>query len=111
MQTSKSVYDKCYRSFRNVRYPCISGNLKHTGMTLCIWNKQNTFRDFPGGPVIKNPPCNTGDVGSIPGQGTRIPRAAGQLSLQVPSLEATTRESVCLNGRSDMMQLRPSAAK
>ena len=61
--------------------------------------------------MIKNPPCNTGDVGSIPGQGTRIPRAAGQLSLQVPSLEATTRESVCLNERSDMMQLRPSAAK
>ena len=111
MQTSKSVYDRCYRSFRNERYPCISGNLKHTGMTLCIWNKQNTFRDFPGGLVIKNPLCNTGDVGSIPGQGSRIPHAAGQLILQLVSLQATTRESVCLNKRSDMMQLRPNAAK
>ena len=24
---------------------------------------------FPGGPVIKNPPDNVGDLGSIPGQG------------------------------------------
>ena len=37
-------------------------------------------RDFPGGPVVKNPPSNEGDVGSIPGQGTKIPHAAGQLN-------------------------------
>ena len=24
--------------------------------------------DFPGGPVVKNPPCNAGDVGLIPGE-------------------------------------------
>ena len=28
-------------------------------------------RDFPGVPVVKNPPSNAGDVGSIPGQGTK----------------------------------------
>ena len=28
--------------------------------------------DFPGGPVVKNPPSNAGDNGSIPGQGTKI---------------------------------------
>ena len=22
-------------------------------------------KDFPGGPVVKNPPCNSGDMGSI----------------------------------------------
>ena len=27
--------------------------------------------DFLGGPVVKNPPANAGDTGSIPGQGTR----------------------------------------
>ena len=37
-------------------------------------------RDFPGGPVVKNPPCNAGDSGSILGRGTKIPRAAKQLS-------------------------------
>ena len=26
-------------------------------------------RDFPGGPVVKNPPANAGDTGSIPGLG------------------------------------------
>ena len=25
--------------------------------------------DFPGVPVVKNPPANAGDMGSIPGQG------------------------------------------
>ena len=29
--------------------------------------------DFPGGPVVKNPPCNVQDVGLIPGWGNKIP--------------------------------------
>ena len=32
-------------------------------------------RDFPGGPVVKNLLCNAGDIGLIPGQGTKIPHA------------------------------------
>ena len=36
--------------------------------------------DFPGGPMVKNPPCNSGDAGLIPVQGTKVPHAAGQLS-------------------------------
>ena len=35
--------------------------------------------DIPGGPVVKNLLCNTGDAGLIPGWGTKIPHAAGQL--------------------------------
>ena len=27
------------------------------------------FSDFPGGTVVKNPPANAGDTGSIPGPG------------------------------------------
>ena len=46
--------------------------------------------DFPGGPGVKNPPSNAGTVGSIPGQGTKIPYAAGQLNLP-----ATTTEPTC----------------
>ena len=30
--------------------------------------------------MVKNPPSNAGNVGSIPGQGTKISHAAGQLS-------------------------------
>ena len=42
--------------------------------------------------MVKNPPYNAGDVGLIPGQETKIPHAAGQLS---PS--ATTTELTHLN--------------
>ena len=31
--------------------------------------------------MVKNPPCNAGDVGSIPGWGTKIPHVAEELSL------------------------------
>ena len=36
-----------------------------------LLKKNKKFRDFPGGPVVENAPCNAGDVGPIPGQGTR----------------------------------------
>ena len=42
--------------------------------------------------MVKNLPYNAGDAGSIPGQGTKIPHAAGQLNLC-----ATTTELTCLN--------------
>ena len=35
---------------------------------------------FPGDPVVKNLPCNAGDVGSIPDRGTKISHATEQLS-------------------------------
>ena len=36
--------------------------------------------DFPGGPVVKNLPCNTGDRSSTLGWKTKIPSAAEQVS-------------------------------
>ena len=44
-------------------------------------------RDFPGGPVIKNPHSSAGDAGLIPGWGANTPHAAGNLSQHT-----TTRE-------------------
>ena len=35
-----------------------------------------TFRDFPGGPVVKISSSNAEDTGSIPGQGAMIPYAS-----------------------------------
>ena len=61
-------------------------------------------RDFPGGPVVKNPPCNSREEVLIPDQGTKISHATELLSLR-----ATTRESMSRNGRSHMTQLRPDA--
>ena len=47
--------------------------------------------------MVKDPPANAGDVGSIPGQGTKIPHAAGQ-----QSPHATTTELTLLNERGCM---------
>ena len=68
---------------------------KHNGVhpyNGMLFNLKKERRDFPGGPVVKNPPCNAGDVGSIPGQGTKILHAVGQLSPH-----ARTTEFACLN--------------
>ena len=42
-------------------------------------SKRGMDMGFPGGPVVKNLPCKAGDAGSIPGQGTKISKAAEQL--------------------------------
>ena len=34
--------------------------------------KNAMFWDFPGAPVVKNPLCNAGNTGSIPGRVTKI---------------------------------------
>ena len=44
--------------------------------------KKRHLEDIPGGPVVKNLPSNAGDIGSIPGQGTKIPHAVGQLTVR-----------------------------
>ena len=39
------------------------------------------LRDFPDSPVVKNPPCNSRNMDSIPGQGTGIPVKLEQQSV------------------------------
>ena len=46
----------------------------------------DTYQDFPGGLVVKNPPSNTGDMGPIPGCEMKIPQTMGQ-----PSPHATSK--------------------
>ena len=57
-------------------------------------------RGFPGGPVVKTLPCNAGDVGLIPGRGTKIAHALGHLSPQATAMEEPTghsEEPMCRN--------------
>ena len=61
--------------------------------------KKHNFRDFPGGPVVKNLSSNAGVAGSIPGRGTIIPHSAGQLSPR-----AATAELAHLNERAHVLQ-------
>ena len=55
-------------------------------------NRKSTPRDFPRGSVVKNLPSNVGDTGLIPGRGTKILHASGQLSPR-----ATTPEHMGCN--------------
>ena len=60
---------------------------------------------LPCGTVVKNLPCNAEYSGLIPGQGTKFPHAAEQLSPHT-----ATRESVGCNERSHMSKLRLNTA-
>ena len=42
--------------------------------------KKMCFGYFPGGLVVKNPPCHAGNMGSIPGQWIKLPHATEKLS-------------------------------
>ena len=66
---------------------------------------KETGADFPGGPVVKEPPANAGDVGSIPGLGRShmlcgnegrgpllSPRSAAREAAARGSPRTTTRE-------------------
>ena len=53
--------------------------VKHLGLLL-IHYQYIAHKDFPGGGLVKNLPCNAGDAGSSAGRGTSIPRASEQLS-------------------------------
>ena len=62
---------------------------------------KRTALGFPDGPVVKNPPCNAGDMGSMLGPGTKIPHASGQLSLwgATPAVYALQREANTMRSR------------
>ena len=55
---------------------------------ITIWFRfcQSEIWGFPGGSVVKNPPANPGDVGSVPGSG-RSPGEVNGNPLQYSCLE------------------------
>ena len=59
---------------------------------------------FPSGPLVKNPPADTGDMGLIPDQGTKIPHASGQLSPCTTTTEPMYLEPVLCNKRSHLKE-------
>ena len=68
--------------------------------------------------AVKNLPSRVGNVGFIPGWGTKTPYAAGQLSWSMAttepmpwSLSPQLGKPACRNERSHVPQLRPDAAQ
>ena len=68
-----------------------ASGLKHTGRED-VFTAENS-RDSPGRSVVKNPPCHAGEKGSVPGWGTKIPHASGQLSPSAATTKAHTRHN------------------
>ena len=68
--------------------------------------KESPLRDFSSGPVVKDLPSTTGNMGSIPGRETKIPHAMGQLSLR-----AATTEPVHSGARTPKLERSPRSAR
>ena len=60
---------------RVLEWVAIAFFIKHFGGLV-----KTDHRDSPGGPLVKNPPCNAGDARSMPGQGAKLPHATDHLS-------------------------------
>ena len=86
----------------------------------CVWFqglhsprfRSGTSRDFPDGPMVENPPPKAGDVDSIPGWGTKISHAVGQLISHIATTEPT-RSRACAPELENacVPQQRPSAVR
>ena len=61
----------------------------------CLIEKQG----LPWWSSVRNPPCNAGDIGLVPGWGAMIPHAMRQLSPH-----ATTIEPMLFNRRARVLQ-------
>ena len=65
--------------------------------------------DFPGGPVVKVPPCNAGNMGLMLGWGTKIPTYLTATKCAFHNQRAHMPHMT--QQRSGMLQQRPDTAK
>ena len=80
---------------------------------LLIFQGKWDLGDFPGGPMVRNPPCSAGEAGSIPGLGTKISHAVEQLRLhaRIESAYVTEKEPHVTQWKPHVLQLRPHTAR
>ena len=103
---TRQAHNKKRKLQANIPNECRCKNLQQNNSKLNSTINLKDHGDFPAGPVVKNPPSkkkkkkpqnppsNAGHTGSIPGWGTKIPHATGQLSPHTTTTEpgATTTE-------------------
>ena len=80
------MHASCFLGSVSIKSFFLSDNHVHVYVSYHIWFKQtpgphlkHPTRDFPGGPEVKNLPCNAEDAGLNPSWGTRIPHVMEQL--------------------------------
>ena len=59
---------------------CVNQNIRQLFTQFFPPFNKFYYQDFSSSPVVTIPPCNVGDTGLIPSQGTNIPCAVEQLS-------------------------------
>ena len=70
-------WNKHTKLLNQIRNKQIKTKMRYHFITSrCAKIKKSDNRDFPGGPVVKTSPSNARGVGSIPGQGAKIPHAS-----------------------------------
>ena len=66
------------------------------------------LRDFPGGAVVKNPPANARNMGSIPGPGrAHMPQSNWARLPWLLSLRTATTEACAPTGRAPQQEKPP----
>ena len=70
------------------------------------------LRDFPGGTVVKSPPANAGDTGSIPGPGrSHMPQSNEARAPQLLILRSRARKPQLLSPRATTTEARTPRAR
>ena len=94
------MHSSCFLGSLSIKSFFLCDNHIHVCVSYHTWFKQtpdphlkHPTRDFPGGPVVKNLPCNAGDVGLNPSWGTRIPHVMEQLSPSSATTEPAPSEA------------------
>ena len=73
---------------------------------------KTTFQGFPGGAVVKNPPANSGDTGSIPGPGrSHMPWSNKACEPHLLSLCSRAHEPQLLSPRATATEARAPRAR
>ena len=62
--------------FGELRYFKLGRKKKKNFLKILCGDKTGPVRGFIVDPVVKNLPCNAGDMGLLPGWGTKIPHDA-----------------------------------
>ena len=82
LKVAKGVALNCFHKGKKVLHEVICIKYLGCGNHFTMYMYIKTLWGFPSSPVVKNPSSNTGDTSLIPGQRTKIPHTAGELSLR-----------------------------
>ena len=88
----------------------LRGDLTDSLHLILLWNIRKSTLGFPRGPLVKNPPTNTGDTGSSFGLGSHMPQSNYARAPQLLSLHSTAYVPQLLSPRDTTTKARAPRA-